>query len=277
MACVAGVALGDIHIHLHFPWQAWRLATSTFVLRGFRGSYGRRHTPSCHTPFFTHHLCHTQHCHTPPCIQNFVTHHLSHTHTTLSHTICPTHNFVTRFLSHTTLSNTHTQLCHTHTILLHHLSHATLHTLPHGIFHTQLCHTHTQICHTHTILLHTIFGTQFCHTQHCHTPSVIHKFVTHYVSHTILSHTHNFVTQNSVTNYFVTHTTLHIHFFNWSILHQLLSLSFLPGPAWTLCLCFLEVLGSWLKSHLLVEVASWLAPATRNSILLVSTVSFVFY
>ena len=33
-----------------------------------------------------------------------------------------------------------------------------------------------------------------------------------------------------------------------------------------------QLLGSWLKSHLLVEVASWLAPATRNSILLVSTV-----
>ena len=29
--CVAGVALGDID--RHFAWQAWRLATSTFVLR----------------------------------------------------------------------------------------------------------------------------------------------------------------------------------------------------------------------------------------------------
>ena len=36
--CVAGVALGDIH--LHFSWQAWRLATSTYVLRGRRGTYG---------------------------------------------------------------------------------------------------------------------------------------------------------------------------------------------------------------------------------------------
>ena len=36
--CVAGVALGDMH--LHFRWQAWHLVTSTFVLRGRHGTYG---------------------------------------------------------------------------------------------------------------------------------------------------------------------------------------------------------------------------------------------
>jgi len=36
--CVAGVALGDIHLRL--VWQAWPLVTSTFVLRGRRGTYG---------------------------------------------------------------------------------------------------------------------------------------------------------------------------------------------------------------------------------------------
>ena len=34
--CVAGVAIGDIH--LRFAWQAWHLVTSTFVLRGRRGT-----------------------------------------------------------------------------------------------------------------------------------------------------------------------------------------------------------------------------------------------
>ena len=34
----AGVALGDID--LHFVWKAWRLATSTCILRGRRGTYG---------------------------------------------------------------------------------------------------------------------------------------------------------------------------------------------------------------------------------------------
>jgi len=34
--CVAGVALGDIE--LHFEWQAWHLVTSTFTLRGKRGT-----------------------------------------------------------------------------------------------------------------------------------------------------------------------------------------------------------------------------------------------
>ena len=36
--CVAGMALGDIE--LHFAWQAWRFVTSTFVLRGGRGTLG---------------------------------------------------------------------------------------------------------------------------------------------------------------------------------------------------------------------------------------------
>ena len=36
--CVAGVALGDIH--LRFTWQAWHKLTSTIVLRGRRGTSG---------------------------------------------------------------------------------------------------------------------------------------------------------------------------------------------------------------------------------------------
>ena len=35
--CVAGVALGDIDVP--FAWQAWHLVTSTFVLRGRRGTW----------------------------------------------------------------------------------------------------------------------------------------------------------------------------------------------------------------------------------------------
>ena len=67
--CVAGVALGDIHLQFawqawhwhwagyggalgpgwspgtprHFAWQAWHLVTSTFVLRGTRGTWRHRH------------------------------------------------------------------------------------------------------------------------------------------------------------------------------------------------------------------------------------------
>ena len=36
--CAAGVALGDIY--LRFTWQAWHNLTSTFVMRGKRGTYG---------------------------------------------------------------------------------------------------------------------------------------------------------------------------------------------------------------------------------------------
>ena len=35
--CVAGVALGDIDVP--FAWQAWHLVTSTFHLRGRRGTW----------------------------------------------------------------------------------------------------------------------------------------------------------------------------------------------------------------------------------------------
>ena len=36
--CVAGLA--QTHIHLRFTWQAWHNLTSTFVLRGRRGTHG---------------------------------------------------------------------------------------------------------------------------------------------------------------------------------------------------------------------------------------------
>jgi len=99
--CVAGVAQGDIH--LRFAWQAWRTLTSTFVLRGRRGTIS--HPPSfsrqawhnlthifvthllSHTIFVTHHLCHTPSvskcCYTPSFIQSLST---ILSRTSLSHT-----------------------------------------------------------------------------------------------------------------------------------------------------------------------------------------------
>ena len=44
--CVAGVALGDIHLRFTWQlwhkltWQLWHKLTSTVVLRGRRGTYG---------------------------------------------------------------------------------------------------------------------------------------------------------------------------------------------------------------------------------------------
>ena len=43
MISVAGVALFDIDFDV--VWQAWRFLTSTFMLRGRRGTFG--HRPSC--------------------------------------------------------------------------------------------------------------------------------------------------------------------------------------------------------------------------------------
>ena len=71
----------------------------------------------------------------------------------------------------------------------------------------KLGHTHTQLSHTHNLVTHTHFHT--------------YNFVTH-IFHTHLSHN------------FITHTQLFKHnFFNFSILHHLLCLSFLPRPAST--------------------------------------------
>ena len=47
--CVAGVA--QPHIHRRFAWQAWHNLTSTFVLRGRRGTIS-------HPPSFCYHLSH---------------------------------------------------------------------------------------------------------------------------------------------------------------------------------------------------------------------------
>ena len=119
--CLAGVALMALALRWwrawtgigrRSTWQAWHLETSTFVLRGSRGTLrGRRgtwrrppsfhvagmalgdiylrfawqawhlwHTPSLthplsHTIFVTHHLSHII-FHTPSFTPNFVTHHL---------------------------------------------------------------------------------------------------------------------------------------------------------------------------------------------------------
>ena len=218
--CVAGVALGDIH--LRFAWQVWHLETFTCVWRGTRGNfviYHLSHTNSFtifHTPAFTHRLSHPtlSHTifhtifHTPRCHPPSLTHHLSHT--TLSHTIfdtplCHTPSF-TQHLCHTLF---HTPLCHPPS-LTHHLSHTTL---PHSLFDTPLCH--TPLCLTlsfttpsftpHSVthhlsphhlsqatLSHTIFHHTSFHTQLCHTPSFATPSFTHNLSHTTLSHMPSF-------------------------------------------------------------------------------------
>ena len=121
--CVAGVALG--HIHLNSAWQAWHFVTIDrhFAWQGWRiyvrfawqawhlwlwaGSHTIFDTPLCHTPSFTPLF------HTPS-----FTHHLSHT--TLSHTIFHTPSF-----THTTLSHTpsFTPLFHTPSVTHHFVTH----------------------------------------------------------------------------------------------------------------------------------------------------------
>ena len=265
--CVAGVALG--HIHLRFAWQAWHLwhwtgsggALGPVLVAGDAGALcvagvalGDIHLRFAF--FHTHHLLHTifgpqllhtifetQLCHTP-CLN----HHLSHTmfdtpsfthHVwhTLFHTPSFTHHLVTHHLSHTTLSHTifhhtilHTPLCHTPSFTTPSFTHNFVahHLSPHHLSHTTL---------SHTIFRHTIF-----HTPLCHIPSFTHNFVTRSLSHTTFTHTifhtqlcrththtHTiFLCPHHLSHTALSHTTL---FYFW-ILHHLLCLSF-PVPATT--------------------------------------------
>ena len=284
--CVAGVALGDIHVR--FMWQGWHNLTSTFVLRGRRGTI-------FDTPSFTHH---------------FVTHQLSHTtlsHTTLSHTIFHHTIFHTPLCHHTIF---HTQLCHTPSLTLH-LSHTTLshtifdrpsfthhlcntpsfthhyvthHLSPHHPSHTTLSHTpsfttpsftHNFVTHhlsphhlSHTTLSHTMFRHTIFHTQLCHIPSFAHNFVTRSLSHTTFTHTifHTLLCHTHTPSFFVTHhlshsTLSHTHnCFNFSILHHLLCLSFLLRPCYNLWRSLLE------------EVALWGYPVLLFIMMILSTV-----
>ena len=160
-------------------------------------------------PLFTHHLSH-----------NFVTHHLSHTpsfaHTLLSQ-LCHPPSFTHNFVTHPSF---------THNFVTHHLSHTTL---SHTIFHTQLCHTPSftpcvcallGLCRATYGHLSTRWWVEALASFSCVSLYIIfltHTCVTH-IFHTQLYHTHN-----------SSHTT----FFNLSILHHLLCLSFLPRPATT--------------------------------------------
>ena len=105
------------HIHLRFAWQAWRLVTPTFVLRGRRGTCGTGLALVSHAIFVTYHLSHTF-SHTIFDTPSFKT--LSHT-SHLCHNIFHTLSF-THPLSHPTLSHTIFDTpSFTHHIVTHHL------------------------------------------------------------------------------------------------------------------------------------------------------------
>ena len=103
--------------------------------------------------------------------------------------------------------------CRTSRLGFHHVTWEAI-SLPHIILHTQLCHTifHRPLCHT-----------QLCHTQLCHTH-------THARTHTHTQHCH---THHLCHTPYLSHATLHIQLFNWSILHHLLCLCFFSPPTGT--------------------------------------------
>ena len=210
--CMVGVALLALHWLWRawvlwsprlFAWQALHLATSTFTLRGRRGTWW--HQPSIcgrggtwrHRRAFCmvgvallalHWLRWRAWVLWSPRLFAWQAWHLATSTFTLhgrrgtygtglalvAHKTLP-HNFVT--------DSFHTQLCQTslsHTTLSHPtLSHTTL-------SHTNL--SHTTLSHTtlsHTSLSHAIFYTQLCHIQLFHTQ----HFYIHKLTHTTLSHT----------------------------------------------------------------------------------------
>ena len=171
--CVAGVALMALGWLWRrawvlwsrlFAWQAWRLPTSTFTLRGRRGTWW--HRPSL-------------------CVAGMALGDMDVRSAWQAWHLW--HNFVTQAF--------HTQLCHTQ------------------LFHTQLCHTqlfHTQLF-SHTTLSHHLF--------HTHTQSFTHNFVT-FISFThTQSFTHNFVTYISFTHNTFTYTNLHTQHCHAQLFH----------------------------------------------------------
>ena len=206
--CMAGMALGDIHLrftwqawHLatstfvlrrHFAWQAWRFATTTFVLRGSCGTWRHQlwfcvagvalgdidaNTQTSTQTSFTHTHTHTSR-----------THNLEHTyllnilysfHTqTWTHTHFHTQRFDTQH-THNSFTQTWTHSSFTRNLSFTSLSRTWTHKLPHT--HTQRFQTQT-----HNKLEHTNFHTQLFHTQpFTHT----HNSFTRKLSHTTLLHT----------------------------------------------------------------------------------------
>ena len=177
--CVAGVALGDIH--LHFAWQVWHLATSTYVLRG-------RHATWWHPRRKWVHLSQIRHCHPQLCHTQFFTHisltcNFSLTHIFVTHSFVTHNSFTHNFLTHNSFTHNCMQLCHKQSFTHNFVTHTILHI--HN-FDTQLCHKqlcHTRLFHTHTTLSQTIFHTHLFHSQSfTHT----HNSFTHNLSHTQL-------------------------------------------------------------------------------------------
>ena len=174
--CVAGVALGDID--LHFAWQPWYLATSTFTSRGGCGTYG---TSLVLVAFVTHTHAHTTLSHTQ--LSHTALSHISFTHNFV------THNFVTQTLPHNFVTDSfHTQLCHTtlsHTIL-------SRNSFTHD-FVTHISFTHNSF--THMFVTYISFTRNILHTT---------------LSHTTLTHTQTYThTQNTVTHSSFTQPVLH--------------------------------------------------------------------
>ena len=251
--CMAGMALGDIHLrftwqawHLatstfvlrrHFAWQAWCFATTTFVLRGSCGTWRHQlwfcvagvalgdidaNTQTFTQTSFTH--THTHLSNTQPWT------HISFKHTVLlSHTNLNTYTLPHTTLWYTTHTHTHNSFTQTwtHSSFTRNLSFTSLsrtwtHKLPHT--HTTLSNTDTQQAWTHklphTTLPHTTFHT---HTQFFHTQIITHNSFTHSLSHKTLLHnsfTHC-LSRTTLSHTTLSHTTFpgHTQHFHTQLFH----------------------------------------------------------
>ena len=241
-------------------WQAWRLVTPSFTLRGRRDTYGaglalvarlgpsgRRGRRGCWrgrrgTWWHRASLCRrdTWRHRPPPCVAAQLLWHWIGSGAVgvagMALGDIELHfAWQAWHLWHWTSSggtqNSSTQLCHrclSHTTLSHTtLSHTSL---SHTIFHTQLCHTHTHISFTHNSFTHS-FVTYI---------SLTHNLLRTTLSHTTLSHTTLLRTQTYThTQNTVTHSS-----FTPPVLHHLLS--FLPFPShFHICLWSLEEVDLW--------------------------------
>ena len=189
-------------------WQAWRLATSTFVSRG-RGAT-LSHTTLSNTTLISHNIftyipltrsfvTHTQLCHVQLCCTQLCRTHLSHTqrcHPQLCRTqSMPRDSFARNVSLFLSLSFLH--ICVTHSLVTHldqlcrsqsfaRISRTCSFSLP------RVFVTHKTLSHTHTTLSRaTPSHAQLCHRPLCHTRAqIFHTRLCHTrnLSHTALSH-----------------------------------------------------------------------------------------
>ena len=238
--CVAGVA--QCHIHLRVTWHAWRNVTSTFVLRGRRGTYGtgwrawagfsrlwrcgtlrgRRGAMSYSSSFHLAGVAHTYiyiHTYMHTCIHAYM------------------HTCIHAYMHTCTHAYMHTCIhAYMHTCI-----HAYMHTCMHACMHAACCMLHAACCMLHAACMHTYIHTYI----HAYIHTCMHAYIHTYIHTYIQTYVHTYILTTYVHTYVRTYIHTYIPLCLTQLFHHLLCLSFLPRPRYNLWCSLLEEVDLW--------------------------------